>query len=141
MNETMLFKIVTPYGIIYESDVQRVTVPTTTGEITVLPNHAPLVSTLAPGEIIVHKDGTPVSLAVSTGILEIRPENQMYILADTAERAEHIDIARAEEARKRAEELLRQEHDVANVDFARIQSTIERELARISVGNKYRNAR
>lgn len=141
MNETMLFKIVTPYGIIYESDVHRVTVPTTTGEITVLPNHAPLVSTLAPGEIIVHKDGTPVSLAVSTGILEIRPENQMYILADTAERAEHIDIARAEEARKRAEELLRQEHDVANVDFARIQSTIERELARISVGNKYRNAR
>jgi len=132
------FKIVSPDGIVYESEIDKVTMPTEAGQITVLPNHAPLVSVLKAGELIVYKSGTMYGLAVSGGIIEIRPEGQVVILADTAERAEDIDVERAESARKRAEELLRQQQNVADVDFARLQAVIEKELARVSVAKKYR---
>jgi F-type H+-transporting ATPase subunit epsilon len=132
------FKIVSPQGIVYESEIDKVTIPTQAGQITVLPRHAPLVSVLRPGELIVHKEGTIYGLAVSGGILEIRPTGEMIILADTAERAEDIDVERAESARKRAEELLKQQENVADVDFARLQAAIEKELARVSVAKKYR---
>ena len=135
---TINFKIVTPAGITYADAIEKVTIPTQAGEVTILPNHAPMVSILAAGELLVHKDGAVVALAVSSGIIEIRPSSEVYIMADTAERAEDIDLARAEEARKRAEELLKQQSNVADVDFARIQASIEKELARLHVGNTYR---
>ncbi|KKT04000.1 MAG: ATP synthase epsilon chain [Candidatus Magasanikbacteria bacterium GW2011_GWD2_43_18] len=77
----------------------------------------------------------------STGILEIRPNSEVYLLADTSERAEHIDIERAEAAKARAEELLKRQENDLDIDFARIQSIIERETARISVGRRYRDVR
>ena len=135
---TAPFKIVTPDGVIYEDDIVKVTIPTQAGEITLLPEHAPLVSVLKPGEVNIFKDGSNIDLAVSTGILEIRPSGEIFILADTAERAEHIDIDRAEEARKRAEKLLKEHKDVEDVAYAKIMAKMEKELARISVGRKYR---
>lgn len=132
------FKIVTPEGVIYESEIEKVTIPTKSGQITVLPNHAPLVSVLKAGELVVQKGEATLSMAVSGGIIEIRPEGQVYIIADTAERAESIDVERADQARKRAEELLKQKENVADVDFTRIQAAIEKELARMDVGRKYR---
>ena len=138
---TITFKIVTPEGVVYESDIDKVTIPTEVGQITVLPNHTPIVSVLKAGELIVHKDATVYGLAVSGGVLEIRPTGEVYIMADTAERAEHIDIERAEAARVRAEELLKQEQFMADVDFARLQAVIEKELARLDVARKYRNIR
>lgn len=140
MKDIITFKIVTPYGVIYEDEIEKATIPTSTGEITVMPRHAPLVSRLKAGEVVVYKkDAVPHRLAISTGILEIGPDSVLYLLADTAERAEDIDIARAEEAKRRAEELLKQEHEMADIDFARLQAQIEREFARISVGKKYKN--
>lgn len=132
------FKIVTPDGVVYEDMVEQVTVPTTSGEITILPNHIPLVSVLKAGELKLQKDKVELGIAVSGGIVENKAGNKLYIMADTAERAEHIDIERAEEARKRAEELLKQKENVADVDFARLQANIERELARVKVAKKYR---
>lgn len=132
------FKIVTPDGVIYHDDVEQVTVPTTSGEITILPKHIPLVSVLKAGGLVVQKEGRRLGLSVSGGIIEMRPDDKLIIMADTAERAEHIDISRAEEARKRAEELLKQKENVADVDFARIQANLERELARIKVAKKYK---
>lgn len=137
----MEFKIVTPQGVIYEDNIEKVTIPTEAGVITVLENHIPMVSILKPGEMFVYKENQMIPLAVSTGMLEIRPSGEVYIIADTAERAEHIDITRAEAARARAEELIKQQHDIADVDFARLQAKIEKELARISVGKKYRDVR
>ena len=134
----MTFKVVTPDGITYEDDIEKVTIPTGAGQITVLEGHAPIVSTLHPGIVYVHKNDDIVELAISTGIVEIRPSGEVYLMADTSERAEEIDVDRAEEARKRAEELMKQHEVAADVDFARLQSVIEREMARISVGNKYR---
>ena len=132
------FKIVTPEGIIYEDKVEKVTVPTTSGEITILPHHIPLVSVLKAGELIAYKAGVPIAMSVAGGIVEMRPGDKLYIMADTAERAERIDIERAEAARARAEELLAQTAHVADVDFARLQAAIEREMARIKVAKKYR---
>ncbi len=134
--------IVTPEGITYQSTVKQITIPTTSGQITVLTNHIPLVSVLKAGELVIQKEGgESVALAVSGGILEVQPDNKIYVMADTAERAEHIDIARAEAARARAEELLKQKDNMADVDFARIQASLEKELARLHVGKKYRNIR
>lgn len=135
----MLLKIVTPDGITYESEVDQVSVPTQSGEITVLPHHIPLVSVLQAGELRILKGGQPIILAVSTGVLEVRPTGEVYLLADTAERAEEIDLERAEASRKRAEELMQQKQSLEDVEFARLQSKMEKELARLRVGKKYRN--
>ncbi len=132
------FKVVTPDGITYEDEITKVTIPTGAGQITVLEGHAPLVSTLRPGILYIHKDKTVVELSVSTGILEIRPGSEVYLMADTSERAEDIDLERAQQARDRAEELMRQQDMAADVDFARLQASIDKELARISVGTKWR---
>lgn len=137
--EHLTLTITSPHGPIYQqSDVERVSVPTADGEITILPRHIPLVAALQPGEIVVHRDGATIPLAVSEGVLEIEGESKVHILADTAEHAEEIDVARAEAARKRAEELLAQQHDLEDVDFARIQAQIEKEMARLGVAKKYK---
>lgn len=132
------FKIVTPEGIIYEDKIEKVTVPTTSGVVTILPKHIPLVSILKAGELLVYKNGNEVPMSVSGGVIEVGPDNTLSILADSAERAEHIDIAKAEEAKKRAEELLKQKENIADVDFARLQANLERELVRIKVAKKYK---
>lgn len=137
----LLLKIVTPDGITYESEIDQVSVSTQNGEITVLQNHIPLISVLKAGEIRILKSGHEVDLAVSSGVLEVRPHNEVYILADTAERAEHIDLERAETARKRAEELMAQKQTLEDVEFALLQAKLEKELARLKVGKKYKNIR
>lgn len=132
------FKIVTPERVVYENDILQVSIPTTTGQITILPNHIPLISLLEAGEMVIKDDLGEHILAVAGGVLEIKEKNNVVILADNAERAEEIDITRAEEARRRAEEQLKDIHNLQDVDFARIQAMMERELNRIRVGKKYR---
>ncbi|MDP2685454.1 MAG: ATP synthase F1 subunit epsilon [bacterium] len=134
----LYFKIVTPDGIIYEDKVEKVTLPTTSGEITILPGHVPLVSVLKAGELIAYKEGHPIAMSVAGGIVEIQPQNKLYVMADTAERAEHIDIERAEAARARAEQLMAQKEHEVDIDFARLQATLDREMARIKVARKYK---
>lgn len=134
----MLLKIVTPDGVTYESEIEQVSVPTQKGEITILPKHIPLISVLKAGEIRIVKQGEEIDLAVSTGVLEVRPNNEVYILADSAERAESIDLERAEASRKRAEELMAQKQSLEDVEFARLQAKMEKELARLRIGKKYR---
>lgn len=132
------FKIVKPEGVVYEDIIEKVTIPTLAGEITVLPEHSPLVSVLATGIVIIKKKDFEVNLAVSGGILEIRQDSKVYIMADSAERAEEIDLERAEQARQRAEKLLEEKSNLDDVDFAKLQAVIEREMNRINVGKKYR---
>ncbi|MEK7624083.1 MAG: F0F1 ATP synthase subunit epsilon [Patescibacteria group bacterium] len=136
--ENIKFKIVTPERVIYENDVSQVSIPTTTGEITVLPHHIPLVSVITAGELKIKDASGEQFLAVAGGFVEVRPNNELVILADNAERAEEIDITRAEAARARAEEAMMQKHDLEDVDFARLQAVMERELNRLRIGKKYR---
>ncbi len=131
-------KIVTPEKILLEEEVVQVSVSTALGQITVLPNHLPLVAQLASGEIVVKKDGhTEDLMAVSGGLLEVLPD-QVVILADTAERAQDIDESRAETARRQAEEILKTK--VADAEqFAFFTAKIEKELARLRVVRKNKN--
>lgn len=132
------FKIVTPEKIIYEDSIFQVSIPTMDGEITVLPNHIPLVSVLKAGELKIKDKEGEHHIAVAGGFLEVRGNNEIIILADNAERAEEIDIQRAEEARKRAEERIKAAEKEQNIDFARLQATLDREMNRIRVGKKYK---
>ncbi|MFA5062031.1 MAG: ATP synthase F1 subunit epsilon [Patescibacteria group bacterium] len=133
------FKIVTPEKTVYENDIFQVSIPTMDGEITVLPQHIPLVSILKAGELkIKDKDGDN-AIAVSGGFLEVRGENEIVILADHAERAEEIDVAKAEEARKRAEQQMKEAVNKQDVDYAKLQAVIDREMNKIRVAKKYKN--
>lgn len=131
-------QLVTPENIAYSDNVARVTIPTGAGEITVLPKHTPLVSLLKPGELIIQKkDGERVYFAVSGGFVEIRPDNKIVVLADTAERAEQIDRVRAEEARARAEEMLRKaESSEDDEEYARFLALVQKEIARVKVASR-----
>jgi F-type H+-transporting ATPase subunit epsilon len=130
----MNFKIATPERVVFKDDVDSVTLPTRDGEITVLANHTPLISVLKPGEIRIKNDDQESILAVSGGFIEVL-STKVVVLADTAERSEEIDVARAEAAIRRAE-ALRAERAADSREFAALTAQIEKELARVKVGRK-----
>jgi F-type H+-transporting ATPase subunit epsilon len=134
---SFVFSVLTPEREVYHDDVVQVTLPTVDGEITVNAHHMPLVGLLASGEVRVTKqDGSQVFLAVSRGIVEMRGKNRLVLLADTSERAEHIDVERAEAARTRVEEMLQEKAHEGELDFARFKGHLAKELARIHVGRR-----
>jgi F-type H+-transporting ATPase subunit epsilon len=130
------FKIVTPEKTVFEDEIDQLTLPTQEGEITVLPNHIPLISVLAPGELVARAGGKEIAMAVSGGMIEVR-KNEITILADTAERAEEIDVKRAEEARERAEKLKDEKIRMDETEYAAVAALMERNLARIRVAKKH----
>ncbi len=135
------FEIVTPEKVILKEVIKSITVPTKDGIITVLPKHIPLVGILVPGvaEIKTESDETQL-FAVSSGFIEVQ-RDKVVILADTAERAEEIDLDRAEEARRRAEEAKLRAENEADVDFVAIQANLEKELARVKAANKWKRGK
>lgn len=134
----MKFQIITPERVVFSDEVEQVSLPTRDGEITVLPHHIPLVTILQSGELHYKKGGDDFFVAVSGGFAEVRDGGQtLAVLADTAEHAHEIDITRAEQARERAVKLMSEAHR-EDVDYAALQSKLEKELARLRVGNKYR---
>lgn len=139
MEKGLELKIITPDRIVYDgTGISSVTIPTKEGVITVLPGHVPLIAPIKTGEAHLIKDGVTLGLAVSGGILEVRDGNTIVILAERGELAHDIDVSRAEDAYKRAQDAMKMEQNVADVDYARIQSAMEKELNRINVGKKWK---
>lgn len=136
LNSKINFKIATPERVVFHDQIDQITLPTKQGEITVLPNHVPLISILKPGELKIVKDKQETFLSVSGGFIEVLSD-KVVVLADTAERAEELDIERAEAARKRALEALSQKRFDAK-EFASISAMLEKELARVKVAKKHR---
>lgn len=136
------FKIVTPERTVVEEEVYQATLPVEEGEVTLLPDHMPYIGALKAGEIVLRKEngGDEESLATSGGFVEFH-DNTLSVLADTAERAEEIDLTRAEEARKRAEELNASEVIMDAEAYARTAALIEKEMARIRVARKHHSKR
>jgi F-type H+-transporting ATPase subunit epsilon len=134
MDKKIKFEITTPEKTVYSDEVDQVTIPTKQGEITILPDHIPLVAALLPGELRVVKDKEEKVMAVSGGFVEVAA-NKIVILADSAEHAEEIDVKRAEEAKARAEKLLSEKRFDAE-EFALLSAKIEKELARLKVARK-----
>ncbi|HBA36369.1 TPA: ATP synthase F1 subunit epsilon [Candidatus Falkowbacteria bacterium] len=132
------FEIVTPERVVFREEIRQITVPTTSGEVTILPEHIPLVSILKPGVLEIKKsDDTWEIISVSGGFLEVL-RDKIVILADTAERAVELDEQRIEEARARAEEAKKNAINVDQMEFARIAAQLEKELARTRALNRWR---
>ncbi len=122
-----------------EDDVEEVVAPGVEGQFAVLPRHAAFITELVPGRMVLKKGGEEMPLAITGGFFEVR-DNRVTILADAAERAEEIDVERAEEARRRAEEHLRDRRE-GDMDAARVQAALERALARLQVAEYARRRR
>jgi F-type H+-transporting ATPase subunit epsilon len=136
--KTIKFEIVTPERVVSKQEVLQISVPTTTGEITILPDHIPLVSILKPGVIEVKRTDNIVEImSVSGGFIEVL-KDKVVILADTAERAEELDEERIKEAHSRAEELKKTAKATDDIDFAAVSARIEKELARLHAVDRWR---
>ena len=131
--------IVTAERAVYSEDVDAVIAPGVAGQLGILPHHAPLMTTLQAGELRVRKGGEEISVAISGGFLEVRPD-KVIVLADAAERADEIDIARAEDAKRRAEQQMT-EKGTPGLDGARVQASLRRAMTRLTVAEKVRKRR
>jgi F-type H+-transporting ATPase subunit epsilon len=123
-------EIVTAERVVLSDEVDQVNAPTKDGRVGILPRHAPLLTILDIGELDIIKGDTRIPFAVSGGFMEVLP-NRVTILADTAERADEIDEARAEEARRRAEERLAQRK--SDQEMALAEAELRRALIRLKV--------
>ncbi len=121
--------------VLSETDVDMVVAPGSDGTLGILPQHAPLISTLAAGELRVKKGGREESIIVFGGFIEVTP-HKVIILADTAERIEEIDVSRAEEARRRAEEAIRNRGEAVEIEEA--LAALRRANLRLNVGRRHR---
>jgi len=122
--------IVTAERVVYSEEVDMVIAPGVEGQLGILPHHTPLMTTLQAGELRVKKGGEEVSLAISGGFLEVRPD-RVVVLADAAERAEEIDVARVEAAKRRAQQWLTERP--SGIDETRAEAALRRSLARLKV--------
>jgi F-type H+-transporting ATPase subunit epsilon len=127
--------IVTAERVVYSEDVDIVIAPGALGQLGILPHHAPLMTSLEPGELITRTGAEEYSLVISGGFVEVRPD-RVIVLADAAERADEIDLERAEAAKERARQRL--VHVTAGVDASRAEASLRRALARIRVAEKRR---
>ncbi len=127
------FEIVTAERMVYSDDVDVVIAPGVEGQLGILPNHASLLTMLQPGDLVVRKEGEETEMFVSGGFLEVM-QNRVTLLADVAERAEEIDVARAEEAKRRAEERIKQAPP--EMDLAVAEAALRRALARIKIAER-----
>jgi F-type H+-transporting ATPase subunit epsilon len=133
MAETFQLEIVTPERLVVRDVAQEMQIPGKNGYLGILPGHAPLITELAVGEISYRNDGLTHHLAVAWGFAEVLP-NKVTILAETAESADEIDVARAERARDRAQQLLTGGN--SDTDFERARIALERANVRLQVAAK-----
>lgn len=134
-------RLFTPERSLLDEAADFVTLPTGDGEITVLPHHIPLATTLKTGIIRYKTEGQEKEIAVSSGFVEVSPEGEVRVLADTAERGEDLDLSVIEEAKKRAESVMKETAGKDAASFAAAAAALERELARYKVATKHRHAR
>jgi F-type H+-transporting ATPase subunit epsilon len=133
-------KVVTPDKVIVDEVVDSVSIPTTSGMVTVLNKHIPIVSIIKSGELTVRKGGTGLGYAVYKGLVNVRPHRkgltEVVILLERGESVEELDHDRAEEALARAKAMKEERED--DVDFGAFEGLIEKEVNRVRVAMKYK---
>ncbi len=143
----ILCEIVTQERLVFSEEVDSVNVPGVEGRMGILPNHAPLLTTLSVGELVVSQDGVEQVFAIGGGVLDVGP-TKVTVLADVAEHSEEIDQARAEKAKEEAERLLAEGVDkTTNPDeYMRLMESIQRANLRLNTvrkrggsGNRFQN--
>lgn len=128
---TLRLEIVTPEEKTYSDDVNSVVIPGIEGELGVLPQHVPLMTQLSPGELRVIKDGKEERLAVGGGFVEIT-QTTVSVLTDMAVKESDIDVDAAEEAVRRAEAAMKEDH-IGGEELATVQAALQKSLAQIRV--------
>ena len=144
---TIRLKIVSPERVLFDDEVNEVVMNTKQGQITVLPNHVPLISILTPGEVLIRKEADlstqkgstgagDIPLVISGGFVEV-VKNQVVILADTAEHIQELDLERAQKAIELAEQLLKdKKFDVK--EYESMQYNLKKHRSRVSAFTKWR---
>lgn len=142
MAKQLKLKIITPERLILEEMVDFVTLPTTEGEITILPDHIPVISGLASGDVVATVNGDHVPMAVVGGFIEIKKNQEgiteVAVLADFAEHITELSDEKINEAKARAEELKKQIENKDHVDFEHFEAELERSLTRVKIADKWR---
>jgi F-type H+-transporting ATPase subunit epsilon len=127
-------EIVTPEKLAYEGEVDGVQLPGSEGELGVLPHHAPLISTLGAGELRLRKGGEEEFFAIVGGFLQVLPD-KVVVMAETADMASEIDLEKAQEARRQAEQALESGY-VEGADLAAARASLQAALLRIRVAER-----
>jgi F-type H+-transporting ATPase subunit epsilon len=136
-------KIITPERLVLEELADQVSIPTVVGEITVLPNHIPLVVELAKGDIVSYINKEPKPYAVVGGFIDIKKNEdgitEVAILADFAEHVSDLSEEKIREAKERSEQLKKEMENNQVVDFEHFQAELERSLTRVKIADKWKS--
>lgn len=130
-------EIVSQDRVVFEGDADIVILPGTEGEMGILPNHAPLLSTLNYGVMKVRLHGKEQYFTVAGGVVDVQPD-RVVVLTDAAENIEEIDLQRAEEAKRRAEEYLRAGPPPDTDEYLAMEAALKRSNLRLEAAKKYR---
>ena len=142
MSKQLKLKIVTPERLILEEMVDQVSLPTTLGEITVLPEHIPLIAGLASGDVVAFVNGEHVPMAVVGGFIEVKKSEEgmteVAVLADFAEHMSELSEDKIEKAKATAEEIRKNMENKEHIDFEHFETELERSLTRVKIADKWR---
>jgi F-type H+-transporting ATPase subunit epsilon len=133
--DTFQLEIVTPAKLLVNATAEEAQIPGLSGYLGILPGHAPLLTELAVGVITYETNNATHTLSVAWGFAEVLPD-KLTILAEAAERPEEIDVARAQKAKERAEQLLTSNVAKLEVDYARAQNALQRAETRLNVAKE-----
>ena len=140
--KTLKLKVVTPEKLILEEEVEQVVVPTTEGNLGILPEHIPLIATLKAGDVVAKFGGEDIPMAIVGGFLEVRKDRDgqtnVAVLADFAEHVSVLTDEAVEEAKAKAQEMKQKMEDKDHVDFEHFATELERSLTRVKVADKWR---
>lgn len=135
MSKKLQLTITTPLDIVYQGQVDQVTVSTESGEITILSNHVPLISRLRIGHVLIKEAGKETYFAIEGGLIDVKEDNRVIVLSDRSEQADAIDVERAEEAAKKAAEYMKNPAETG-MDYAKLQSLMSKEQNRAKIARR-----
>ena len=130
-------QIITPEKVVFDDEVDQVSLPSTTGQITVLPHHTALISSIAPGELIYRKHQKEERLAAGFGFAQIAKDN-VKVLVDLAAPEAEIEERKIEEARRQAEEALKQKHILSEEEYATAAANLQKALVQLKIKRRHR---
>ena len=134
-------KIITPERLILKEMVDQVSLPTTLGEITILPDHIPLITGLTSGDVVALVNGECIPIAIVGGFLEVKKVKgvtEVAVLADFAEHVKELSDEKIEKAKARAGELKKLMENKEHIDFEHFEAELERSLTRVKIADKWR---
>lgn len=138
MTDQLHVQVITPLGVVYDSLADQISVTTMNGELTILPHHIPLVAPIVAGELRIVKDGVTLPFAIDTGVVQVEPDNRITLLVESSENVEGMDEVEIQQAIDRAAAAMADTANVLDVDFARFQSMMERDMNKLRVARKWR---